>query len=71
MRGATKKLQKASKPVKQAVKKAQPVKKAQKAPARSSSGGKSGGWLGGAGGAENLDKWYGVFRAPTSSNQTN
>ena len=36
-----------------------PIKKAQKAVSRASSGKKTKGWLGGAGGAQGLDKWYG------------
>jgi hypothetical protein len=71
MRGAksaTKKLQAPIKKAKAAVKKAQPVKRVSQ---RSGSGGKSGGWLGGSGGAQNLDKWYGVFRARTTNNTAN
>ena len=36
-----------------------PIKKAQKAVSRG--GKKTKGWLGGAGGAQGLDKWYGKF----------
>ena len=38
-----------------------PIKKAQKAVSRASGGKKTKGWLGGAGGAQGLDKWYGKY----------
>ena len=65
----TKKAGTAVKQVKKAVKKVgktaapavKSIKKAAPAAVRPRSSSKSGGWLGGEGGAQNLSKWYGEF----------